>query len=140
LKLQQLRYLIAIADNGLNITAAANRLYTSQPGVSKQLRLLEEELGVELFRRHGRILGHARLITREVDGIRSMARGLIDEGHADLDEPLNSRLHIVATRQKGPLTRSRQRRCASRLCDERGVRDSCGGRLAGDDTSDEGTL
>jgi hypothetical protein len=35
-----------------------------------------------------------------------MARGLIDEGHADLDEPLNNKLHIVATRQKGPLTRS----------------------------------
>ena len=117
MKLQQLRYLIAIADNGLNITAAANRLYTSQPGVSKQLRLLEEELGVELFRRHGRslteitaagnqVLGHARLIMREVDGIRVMARGLIDEGQTDLDEPLNKKLHIVATRQKEPLTRS----------------------------------
>jgi len=117
LKLQQLRYLIAIADNGLNITAAANRLYTSQPGVSKQLRLLEEELGVELFRRHGRslteittvgnqVLGHARLIMREVDGIRVMARGLIDEGQADLDEPRNSKLHVIATRQEGPSTRS----------------------------------
>jgi LysR family cys regulon transcriptional activator len=117
LKLQQLRYFIAIADNGLNITAAANRLYTSQPGVSKQLRLLEEELGVQLFRRYGRslteitaagnqVLGHARLIMREVDGIRSMARGLIDEGHSDLDEPLNNKLHIVAMRQKEPATRS----------------------------------
>ena len=43
MKLQQLKYLLAI-DNGLNITAAADRLYTSQPGVSKQLKLLEEEL------------------------------------------------------------------------------------------------
>ena len=43
MKLQQLRYLIAIARNGLNISAAAESLYTSQPGVSKQLKLLEEE-------------------------------------------------------------------------------------------------
>lgn len=83
--LQQLRYLLAVADHGLNITTAANHLYTSQPGVSKQLRLLEEELGVQLFMRHGRSLVditaagrqavvHARLIMREVEGIRSYAR------------------------------------------------------------------
>jgi LysR family cys regulon transcriptional activator len=35
MKLQQLKYLLAIVDNGLNITAAAERMYTSQPGVSK---------------------------------------------------------------------------------------------------------
>jgi LysR family cys regulon transcriptional activator len=81
MKLQQLKYLLAIADNGLNITAAAERLYTSQPGVSKQLKLLEEELGVKLFVRKGKSLsgitlaGHqvitrARLIMKEVDGIR----------------------------------------------------------------------
>jgi LysR family cys regulon transcriptional activator len=108
-KLQQLRYLIAIADNGLNITAAANYLYTSQPGVSKQLRLLEEELGVQLFVRHGRsltaittagerTLAHARLIMREVAGIRALARGLIDEAQADLDEPLNNRPHLLGSR------------------------------------------
>lgn len=115
MKLQQLRYLIAIADNGLNITAAANHLYTSQPGVSKQLRLLEEELGVQLFVRHGRsltaittageqTLAHARVIMREVAGIRALARGLIDEAQADLDEPLN-RLHALGSRQDKPLTR-----------------------------------
>ena len=49
MKLQQLKYLLAIADNGLNITAAAERMYTSQPGVSKQLKLLEEELGICLL-------------------------------------------------------------------------------------------
>lgn len=114
MKLQQLRYLIAIADNGLNITAAANQLYTSQPGVSKQLRMLEEELGVQLFLRHGRsltavtaagedVIDHARLIMREVEGIRALARGLIDEGQADLDEPL--KLHIVATRPPKRSTR-----------------------------------
>ena len=53
MKLQQLKYLLAIVDNGLNITAAAERLYTSQPGVCTQLKLLEEELGLQLCTRKG---------------------------------------------------------------------------------------
>lgn len=84
MKLQQLKYLLAIVDNGLNITAAADRLYTSQPGVSKQLKLLEEELGLQLFTRKGKsldgitsagdqVIGRARLIMREVDSIRGLA-------------------------------------------------------------------
>lgn len=56
MKLQQLRFVLAIADNNLNITKASQVLYTSQPGVSKQLRLLEEELGVEIFSRNGKAL------------------------------------------------------------------------------------
>ena len=43
MKFQQLRYLVAVHENGLNITAAARQLHTSQPGVSRQLKLLEEE-------------------------------------------------------------------------------------------------
>jgi len=54
MNLQQLRYLRAIVDSGLNITAAAEQLHTSQPGVSKQIRLLEDELGVQLFERAGK--------------------------------------------------------------------------------------
>lgn len=84
MKLQQLKYLLAIVDNGLNITAAAERLYTSQPGVSKQLKLLEEELGLQLFIRKGKsldgitsaghqVIGRARLIMQEVDNIRALA-------------------------------------------------------------------
>jgi LysR family cys regulon transcriptional activator len=84
MKLQQLKYLLAIADNGLNITAAAERLYTSQPGVSKQLKLLEEELGLQLFTRKGksldrvtdagmRVIGRARVIMQEVEQIRTFA-------------------------------------------------------------------
>ncbi len=45
MKLHQLRYLAAVAQSGLNITAAAQKLHTSQPGVSKQIKLLEDELG-----------------------------------------------------------------------------------------------
>jgi LysR family transcriptional regulator, cys regulon transcriptional activator len=56
MKLQQLRFILAIAENGLNITQASERLYTSQPGVSKQLRLLEEELGIKIFERNGKNL------------------------------------------------------------------------------------
>lgn len=88
--LQQLKYLLAIADSGLNITAAAERLYTSQPGISKQLKLLEQELGVQLFTRKGKsliaitpagrdVIGRARKIMREVQNIRSLAREMSGE-------------------------------------------------------------
>ncbi len=56
MKLQQLRYLVEVARCGLNVSEAAEVLYTSQPGVSKQIRLLEEELGVVVFERSGKRL------------------------------------------------------------------------------------
>jgi LysR family cys regulon transcriptional activator len=95
MKLQQLKYLLAIVDNGLNITAAAERLYTSQPGVSKQLKLLEEELGLQLFVRKGKSLGgvtaageqviaRARTIMQEVDNIRSLASDFYHEEEGTL--------------------------------------------------------
>ncbi len=76
MKLQQLKYLLAIVDNGLNITAAADRLYTSQPGVSKQLKLLEEELGLELFSRKGKSLNQ---VTRAGEQVVVRARKVMDE-------------------------------------------------------------
>jgi len=54
--LQQLRYLCAIVDNGLNVSGAADALYTSQPGISKQIRQLEDELGLRVFVRQGKRL------------------------------------------------------------------------------------
>jgi len=51
---QQLRYLNEIARRGLKISDAAEALYTSQPGISKQIKLLEEELGIEIFVRNGK--------------------------------------------------------------------------------------
>lgn len=54
MKLQQLRYAVEVLRQGLNVSTAAETLHTSQPGVSKQIRLLEEELGVEIFERHGK--------------------------------------------------------------------------------------
>ncbi len=56
MNLQQLRYLNEIVKNDLSISAAAATLYTSQPGISKQIKLLEEELGVDIFVRNGKRL------------------------------------------------------------------------------------
>ena len=56
MKLQQLRYLCEVARRGLNVSEAAEALHTSQPGVSKQIRALEDELGVEVFVRNGKRL------------------------------------------------------------------------------------
>lgn len=95
MKLQQLRYLIAIANNNLNISAASEKLYTSQPGVSKQIKLLEEELGVQLFVRSGKNLTHitpvgkqilerANNIMDEVNNIRHLAAEFKDDTHGTL--------------------------------------------------------
>ena len=95
MKLQQLKYLLAIVDNGLNITAAAERMYTSQPGVSKQLKLLEEELGMQVFVRKGKsldgitaagemVIERARIIMQEVDNIRSLASEYYEEDDGSL--------------------------------------------------------
>lgn len=45
MKLQQLRYIVEVVNNDLNVSTTAERLYTSQPGISKQIRMLEDELG-----------------------------------------------------------------------------------------------
>ncbi len=95
MKLQQLRYLVAIVDNRLNITAAANALYTSQPGVSKQVKLLEDELSLQLFSRKGKSLAgiteagrdvveRARRILTEVDNIKSLSRDLAGVARGEL--------------------------------------------------------
>jgi LysR family cys regulon transcriptional activator len=81
MKFQQLRYLVAVHENGLNMTTAARLLHTSQPGVSRQIARLEDELGFQLFERLGRslvrtteagedIVGRAAAILRELQNIR----------------------------------------------------------------------
>jgi len=54
MKLQQLRYLQAVVKHGLNLSDAAAALHTSQPGISKQIRQLEDELGVDILVRNGK--------------------------------------------------------------------------------------
>ena len=93
--LKQLKYLIGVVDSGLNITSAAERLFTSQPGISKQLKQLEAELGVQLFTRRGKslaaitpagreVIARARKILREVENISSVASDLTDEQEGTL--------------------------------------------------------
>ena len=85
MKLQQLRYIWEVANHNLNVSATAASLYTSQPGISKQIRLLEDELGAEIFSRSGKhltkvtpigeeILSMASNILREVDSIKQLAQ------------------------------------------------------------------
>jgi len=94
-KLHQLRYLAAVVENGLNITAAARALDTSQPGVSKQIRLLEQELGFDVFEREGRnltrvtpagrqVVERALRILDETQNIRRLSEEFRDEKRGSL--------------------------------------------------------
>lgn len=90
MKLQQLRYIWEVAHHDLNVSATAQSLFTSQPGISKQIRLLEDELDVEIFARSGKHLTHvtqvgeviismAGQILREVNAIKQVAQEYSDE-------------------------------------------------------------
>ena len=70
MKLQQLRYIWEVSHHDLNVSATAQSLYTSQPGISKQIRLLEDELGVEIFSRSGK---HLTRITPAGEGVLKIA-------------------------------------------------------------------
>ena len=95
MKLQQLRYIWEVAHHDLNVSATAQVLYTSQPGISKQIRLLEDELGVEIFARSGKhltritpagesILQVAGEILRKVESIKQVAQEYSDERRGSL--------------------------------------------------------
>lgn len=66
MNLQQIRYVLEVARRRLNISEAAAAMHTSQPGVSKQIRLLEEQLGVDVFVRQGKRLTGITAPGREV--------------------------------------------------------------------------
>jgi LysR family transcriptional regulator, cys regulon transcriptional activator len=94
-KLHQLRYLAAVAQSGLNITAAAQKLHTSQPGVSKQIKLLEDELGFQIFTREGRaltritpagqqVIERAMRILQETQSIKNLSKELGNEDRGSL--------------------------------------------------------
>jgi len=104
MKFQQLRYLCAIVDESLSITRAAQKLHTSQPGVSKQLKLLEEELKATLLvRQRNRVvnLTHearaiiptARRILREVETLKQI---LEDAGNPDRGRIVVATTHVHA--------------------------------------------
>ena len=82
--LVQLRYLAAIVDAGLNITAAARLMGATQPGLSKQVKQMEDELGFQLFIRRGKsletltpegaaVVDRARIILAETASIHTFA-------------------------------------------------------------------
>ncbi|MCW8832456.1 MAG: HTH-type transcriptional regulator CysB [Colwellia sp.] len=100
MKLQQLRYIVEVLNNNLNVSATAEALFTSQPGISKQVRMLEDELGIQIFGRSGKHLTHvtsagqeviniAQQILSKVEGIKAVARE-----HTQPDE---GRLRIATT-------------------------------------------
>ena len=83
MKLQQLRYVLEIVRQKNHLSAAAEALHTSQPGVSRQILLLEAELGFEIFQRtRNRIIGLtepgqlvldiAKRVVTDVDALRSV--------------------------------------------------------------------
>ncbi len=90
MNLQQLRYIHEVARRGLNVSEAAEALFTSQPGVSKQIRLFESELGVDVFVRHGKrlvaitdpgrqVLAIAERVLRDVDNLRQVGDEFTNE-------------------------------------------------------------
>ncbi|MCP5146059.1 MAG: HTH-type transcriptional regulator CysB [Gammaproteobacteria bacterium] len=95
MKLQQLRYIWEVALHDLNVSATAESLYTSQPGVSKQIRMLEDELGLQIFQRSGKhltsitpagreIIDIAGKILGEVENIQRLAREFTDQSRGSL--------------------------------------------------------
>jgi LysR family cys regulon transcriptional activator len=95
MKLQQLRYIWEVAHHDLNVSATAQSLFTSQPGISKQIRLLEDELDVEIFARSGKHLTHvtqvgeviiavAGDILRQVNSIKQVAQEYSNEKEGSL--------------------------------------------------------
>ncbi len=66
MKLQQLKYILEVSKNNLNVSSTAVSLFTSQPGISKQIKLLEEELGVEIFVRSGKHLTGITPVGRKI--------------------------------------------------------------------------
>lgn len=95
MKLHQLRYVREVARQNLNISAAAEVLFTSQPGVSKQIQLLEEELGVQIFQRNGKrligvtepgkaIIALAERMLYEMENIKRVGEDFSDEDSGTL--------------------------------------------------------
>jgi len=95
MKLQQLRYICEVARRGLNVSSAAERLHTAQSGISTQIRLLEEELSVQIFERHGKrlvsvtpagktIIEMAERILCEAENIQQVSAQLNDQSKGTL--------------------------------------------------------
>ncbi|MCE2595294.1 HTH-type transcriptional regulator CysB [Motilimonas cestriensis] len=78
MKLQQLRYIVEVLNHSLNVSATAESLYTSQPGISKQVRMLEDELGVQIFERSGKHLTQVTPAGKDIIRIASEILGKVE--------------------------------------------------------------
>lgn len=114
MKIQQLECVLKIFENGNNVSAAANALHTSQPAVSRQLQMLEAELGFEIFRRtRNRIAGttepgelvieKARRILTDVESLGSLREDLAATDHGTLTiATTHTQARYVLPRVLGP--------------------------------------
>jgi LysR family cys regulon transcriptional activator len=100
MKLQQLRYIVEVLNNNLNVSATAESLFTSQPGISKQVRMLEDELGVQIFGRSGKHLTHVTEAGKEVIHISQQILAKVESIKAVAREhtlPDQGKLNIATT-------------------------------------------
>lgn len=100
MKLQQLRYIVEVLNHNLNVSATAESLYTSQPGISKQVRMLEDELGIQVFERSGKHLTKVTPAGEEVIAIAREILGKVDSIKAVANEhtlPDQGKLNIATT-------------------------------------------
>ncbi|GLS84158.1 HTH-type transcriptional regulator CysB [Paraferrimonas haliotis] len=100
MKLQQLRYIVEVLNNNLNVSATADSLYTSQPGISKQVRMLEDELGIQIFGRSGKHLTHVTPAGKQIIDISADILGKIESIKAVAEEhtkPDQGVLNIATT-------------------------------------------
>lgn len=100
MKLQQIKYIFEVARNHLNVSATAESLFTSQPGISKQIRLLEDELGVEIFVRSGKHLTNITPAGREIlpiaENILKQVRTIQDIAASHVNQK-EGRLNLAST-------------------------------------------
>jgi LysR family cys regulon transcriptional activator len=100
MKLQQLRYIVEVLNHNLNVSSTAESLYTSQPGISKQVRMLEDELGIQVFGRSGKHLTHVTPAGREVIDIAQQILAKVESIKAVAKEhtlPDQGKLNIATT-------------------------------------------
>ena len=100
MKLQQLRYIAEVVNHNLNVSATAENLYTSQPGISKQVRMLEDELGIQIFGRSGKHLTHVTPAGEQVIAIANDILGKVDSIKRVAEEytrPDQGELNIATT-------------------------------------------
>lgn len=100
MKIRQFQYVVEVVRNGMNVTAAAEKLFTSQPGVSSQIKRLEEELDLIIFERSGKhingltpegkkLVERFEVVLNEVDNIKRIAN--------DFSHPDSGTLSIATT-------------------------------------------